>query len=116
MKKTLLIGAGLFLLPVALLAFTRQDEWSGSPVLGKSRGLYVRGEASLAAGTKTVTLPSWFEELSAAGNRTVQLTCKGGHAPLYAGAVENGQFTVSTTTGGSQTQAFYWEVKADMKN
>lgn len=50
-------------------------------------------------GTATVSLPAWTQAL--AGDFRYQLTCVGGHAPVYVSSpVEENAFTVAGGTGG----------------
>jgi hypothetical protein len=105
------------MLPLGLFAITQDDaNFGGKTLLGNTPGLYARGEATLVGGTATITLPAWFEKEAAAGGRTVQLTCKDGWSQLWSSAVQNGSLTVNTNSSGIQSQAFYWEVKANQKN
>ena len=80
---------------------------------GPEIGVYYRGEAQLDKGEAVVTLPAYFEALTEAIGRTVQLTPVGGWSPLYVvSGVLAGRFIVRAAAGGDPSQRFYWEVKA----
>jgi hypothetical protein len=84
-------------------------------VEGPELAVYYRGEAALAEGTATVTLPAYFEALTRGEGRTVLLTPirgKGKVSALAASRVSKGRFTVTAIDGRNPAQAFYWEVKA----
>ena len=84
-----------------------------SSLEGPEVGVYYRGEAQLANGEASVTLPPYFEALTRKEQRTVQLTTLDGWSPLYVvGGVQGGRFIVRTAAGGNPAQRFYWEVKA----
>lgn len=84
---------------------------------GAEAGVYYRGKAKLSNGSAVVTLPEYFEALTRAEERTVQLTCENGWSPLYVdGAIAAGKFTVKTAPGGKNDQQFFWEVKAVRKD
>jgi hypothetical protein len=108
----LVAGLGL---PLASGTMSQDKDPDFDGVVAPTPTILVRGEGQLTTGSTEIVLPAWFESFAKSGGRTVQLTCKGGWSPLSAGAVENGKFTVSTTSSDSKTQAFYWEVKADQK-
>ncbi|MBO4204812.1 peptidoglycan-binding domain-containing protein [Micromonospora echinofusca] len=83
---------------------------------GPENGVYYRGEGQLVDGTATVTLPGYFEALTLAEGRTVQLT------PLFdddepvcalaASRVRDGAFRVRTVDGSPAGHAFCWQVTA----
>lgn len=59
-------------------------------------------------GQLTVTLPEYFEGLTAADHRSVMLTAGSPNANLWASPVEDGRFVVHGAPGA----LFYWLVKA----
>jgi hypothetical protein len=83
---------------------------------GPEAAVFYRGESCLRNGAATVDLPDYFEALTCAHQRTVQIT------PLYEGdepvsalastTVHDGRFRVRMITPGNPEQRFYWEVKA----
>jgi hypothetical protein len=81
---------------------------------GPEHAVYYRGEAKLVEGEATVELPDYFEALTCAEGRTVQLTPildgDGPIALLAASRVVDGRFRVRAAS--ASVQAFYWEVKA----
>ena len=84
---------------------------------GPEAAVYYRGEAKLDGGSCTIRLPDYFEALTRAGSRTVQITPKfvAGGAPnsgLAATEIRDGQFDVHVISGDNPRQPFYWEVKA----
>ncbi|MER5355046.1 hypothetical protein ABT093_32585 [Kitasatospora sp. NPDC002551] len=84
---------------------------------GPENGVYQRGEGRLADGRAVVELPDYFEALTLAEGRTVQLTpvFEDDDEPLCALAasrVRDGRFTVRTVDGSKASHAFCWEVKA----
>ncbi|MFE7560277.1 hypothetical protein [Kitasatospora sp. NPDC057500] len=84
---------------------------------GPENGVYQRGEGRLADGRAVVELPEYFEALTLAEGRTVQLTpvFEDDDEPLCALAasrVRDGRFTVRTVDGSPASHAFHWEVKA----
>ena len=83
---------------------------------GPEHAVYYRGEATTKKGVATVTLPLYFEALTEAKGRTVQLTVKADgdrfSIQVAAGSVEGGQFKVYST---DPTVTVYWEVKAIRK-
>lgn len=82
---------------------------------GPEAGVYYRGEAETLEGRTEITLPDYFEALTIAEGRTVQLTAivEEGETPsfaiLAAGRVSGGRFTAYSSIA---TQKFCWEVKA----
>jgi hypothetical protein len=83
---------------------------------GPEAAVYYRGEARLHHGTAAVRLPDFFEALTRAEGRTIQLTAKfSGDEPisaLAASAVEGGAFRVRAVDGLNPRQAFFWTVTA----
>ena len=83
---------------------------------GPEVAVFYRGEARLAKGKATITLPDYFEALTRKENRTVLLTPKfkagDSIATLAASDITKGKFTVHSAEGGNATQEFFWEVKA----
>ncbi|SNS24623.1 hypothetical protein SAMN04488107_1872 [Geodermatophilus saharensis] len=83
---------------------------------GPEHAVLYRGQGRLERGTTTVTLPDYFESLTAEHGRTVQLTplCHDDQpiSALAASQVRNGSFTVRGVDSANPSQAFYWEVKA----
>jgi len=83
---------------------------------GPEAAVYYRGTAQLEHGRAEIRLPEYFEALTQAEGRTVQLTNVNGfdrlavHAP-DGRAIVDGRFTVVSDRGDS-SQTFYWEVKA----
>jgi hypothetical protein len=84
------------------------------PLSGFENSIYLKGESALSGGTATIALPSGFEAFTNPTGRTVQITCINGFSPLSVSRVSNGRFTVSTNGQGNATQAFFWEIKADI--
>lgn len=92
-----------------------------SAIEGPEAAVYYRGEAKLDRGIATVSLPPYFEALTRAENRTVNLTAKFERAnellcPVAASDVKGGQFSIQAY--GAQDTAVcnhkvYWEVKAE---
>ncbi len=83
---------------------------------GPEAAVYYRGDASLVDGRATVRLPGYFEALTRAEGRTVQLTPRFEgdeevHA-LAASAVRDGTFQVRTVDGAPAAHGFYWQVTA----
>lgn len=63
-----------------------------------------------SSGTATVTLPSYFEALTKAANRNVQLTPTAACASVpWASAITSGKFTITAPPGVK----FHWLVKAE---
>jgi|GEM_PF-6000892 len=79
---------------------------------GPELAVFYRGEAQLNGGVAEIALPEYFEALTRKENRTVQLTCKNGWAPIFYEDIINGKFKVKTTDQGNPSQEFSWEVKA----
>jgi hypothetical protein len=87
---------------------------------GPEGAVFYRGTAHLEHGRAEVALPSYFESLTHAGERTVMLTNIGGFDRLAVerqrdGKVTNGRFIVISDNPNS-TQEFDWEVKAVRKD
>jgi hypothetical protein len=84
---------------------------------GPENGVYYRGEAETINGIAEIHLPDYFEALTAAEGRTVQLTAVyDGNFPfgqVAAGIVIEGRFLVRSS---QDSQRFYWEVKAIRKD
>ena len=79
-------------------------------------GVYYRGQARLVDGVAKIDLPDYFEALTKAENRTVQLTCINGWTNLYASEVKDGAFGVRCYGGDSDwSQEFHWMVMAERK-
>lgn len=83
---------------------------------GPESAVYYRGEGRLCDGVAVVELPGYFEALTRAEGRTVQLTpiWEGpGRAisMLAAAPVVEGRFTVHAADRQNPSQRFYWEVK-----
>jgi hypothetical protein len=82
---------------------------------GPEHGVYYRGEGQTGEdGLATITLPDYFEALTAKTGRTVQLTelfedDDTDMGKLAASRVKDGKFTVRSEY---VSQRFYWEVKA----
>jgi hypothetical protein len=84
---------------------------------GPEFGVYYRGEAKTdSRGLATIELPEYFEALTRADGRTVQLTpidededYSGDFPSLASSRVKGGTFTVRANRAGL---AFFWEVKA----
>ncbi len=85
-------------------------------VEGPEHAVYYRGEGRLVDGWAEVELPAYFEALTRAQGRTVQLTPRFGGdealSPLAASAVTGGRFRVRTVDGVQAGHGFYWEVRA----
>lgn len=83
---------------------------------GPENGVYYRGEGRLENGTATVELPAYFEALTRAEGRTVQLTPVFEDdepvSALAAGRVRDGAFRVRTVDGSPASHAFCWQVTA----
>lgn len=83
---------------------------------GPENGVYYRGEGRLDNGTATVELPAYFEALTRAEGRTVQLTPVFEDdepvSALAAGRVRDGAFRVRTVDGSPAAHAFHWQVTA----
>jgi hypothetical protein len=83
---------------------------------GPEAGVYYRGEGRLRDGRATVVLPSYFEALTRADQRSVLLTpiCDGDDpvSPLAATPVRDGRFGVRMIGTDNPCQRFFWEVKA----
>ena len=83
---------------------------------GPEGAVYYRGSAQLARGRAVVKLPAYFESLTRAAGRTVQLTNVDGFDPL-AIRTRNGRkvseaaFLV-VSSNPTSSQRFDWEVKA----
>jgi len=70
------------------------------------RNLYDGTVVLNAMGEAVVQLPEWFDALNA--EYRYQLTCIGGHAPVYVSReIENNQFTIA---GGPEGQKVCWQV------
>jgi hypothetical protein len=89
---------------------------SHASVEGPETAVYYRGDAELIGGTARVTLPDYFEALTRASGRTVQITAVCGTADpisvLAAGPVTDGGFDVRAADDRNPGQRFCWEVKA----
>jgi hypothetical protein len=87
-----------------------------SALEGPECAVFYRGEARLAKGRATITLPNYFEALTLKENRSVLLTPKfkpgASVATLAASEITNGKFTVHSAGRGNTAQEFFWEVKA----
>ncbi|MET8908846.1 hypothetical protein [Micromonospora sp. NPDC004551] len=83
---------------------------------GPENGVYYRGEGRLENGRATVELPAYFEALTRAEGRTVQLTPVFEDdepvSALAAGRVRDGAFRVRTVDGSPASHAFCWQVTA----
>ena len=83
---------------------------------GPETAVFYRGHAQLSDGQATIVLPAYFEALTRKENRTVLLTPKFTAAErismLAASEIQDGKFTVRSTTNANPSQDFYWEVKA----
>ncbi|WP_433280681.1 hypothetical protein [Micromonospora sp. CA-244673] len=83
---------------------------------GPENGVYYRGEGRLENGAATVELPAYFEALTRAEGRTVQLTPVFEDdepvSALAAGRVRDGAFRVRTIDGSPASHAFCWQVTA----
>ncbi len=70
------------------------------------RNIYDGVVAPNTDGSATVTLPDWFDSLN--GSFRYQLTCIGGHAPVYvASEIQDNQFTIA---GGRAGLKVSWQV------
>ena len=83
---------------------------------GPEAGVFYRGEGRLEEGRATIELPSYFEALCRADDRTVLVTPKvtwdhNDVGVLGATPVSEGKFTVIAGSGTDPNQEFYWEVK-----
>lgn len=83
---------------------------------GPEGAVYYRGSARLTKGRAVVELPAYFESLTRAEGRTIQLTNVDGFDPLAirtrdGAKVVDGAFVVTSSHRGS-SQRFDWEVKA----
>jgi hypothetical protein len=80
-------------------------------VEGPEVAVFYRGEAQLTNGKVKLKLPDYFEALTKAKGRTVQLTAKGTEPFLLSYTdIVNGEFTVYGTKSEGE---FSWEVKAN---
>jgi hypothetical protein len=83
---------------------------------GPEAAVFYRGEAQLTDGAAVIELPLYFEALTRADQRTVQLTpiVDDGDTASALGAtrVRDGHFRVRMITPGNPAQRFWWEVKA----
>lgn len=95
---------------------TQRRQLIHAAIEGPENGVYYRGEGRLTDGAATIELPAYFEALTRAEDRTVQLTPVFEDdepvSPLAAGRVRDGRFRVRTADGSPASHAFYWEVKA----
>lgn len=85
-------------------------------VEGPEHTVTYRGRARLAAGRARVALPAYFEALTRAEGRTVQVTPvldeAGTAAALGASVVRDGAFTVAVLGEGPRAGEFCWQVTA----
>ena len=86
---------------------------------GPEIAVFYRGEGVTVEGRAEIMLPDYFEALTLAERRTVQITAQVDDAnPIFggqlaAGRVANGKFMVYSTEASA---IFYWEVKAVRKD
>jgi hypothetical protein len=83
---------------------------------GPENGVYYRGEAELVDGRAIVELPAYFEALTQADGRTVQLTQvdDGGDLGLFAASpVVDGKFSIRSNVSAAIVS---WEVKAERRD
>ena len=83
---------------------------------GPENGVYYRGEAELVDGRAIVELPDYFEALTQADGRTVQLTQvdDGGELGLFAASrVVDGKFSIRSNVSAAIVS---WEVKAERRD
>jgi hypothetical protein len=83
---------------------------------GPESGVYYRGEAELVDGRAIVELPDYFEALTQADGRTVQLTQvdDGGELGLFAASpVVDGKFSIRSNVSAAVVS---WEVKAERRD
>ena len=83
---------------------------------GPENGVYYRGEAELVDGRAIVELPAYFEALTQADGRTVQLTQvdDGGDLGLFAASpVVDGKFSIRSNVSAALVS---WEVKAERRD
>lgn len=85
-------------------------------VEGPEQAVTYRGRATLRDGCAEVRLPAYFEALTRAEDRTVQVTPvlseEGTCSSLGASAVRDGRFIVRALDGGSFGGEFCWQVTA----
>jgi len=80
---------------------------------GPEYSVFYRGTGHLCDGEAEVELPHYFESLTKAEGRTVQLTAVGSWSPLVVKAAPSkGTFWVCTTGDGQDDQSFDWRVDA----
>jgi hypothetical protein len=83
---------------------------------GPEAAVFYRGEGRLLDGTAEVCLPQYFEALTRAEGRTVQLTpvadAEEAVSVLAATRIADGRFTVRAADDRNPSQAFCWEVTA----
>lgn len=118
MNKKIAIFASLGLLAVSMSALAGRPQDPSAlrmyALHGRDKAVYFKGQSALVNGQAVITLPECFEKVATADGRTVQLTCKGGWSPLWAGPVAGGTFSVGTTQGGNPSQEFWWQVTASV--
>jgi len=83
---------------------------------GPEVAVFYRGTGELSHGRAVISLPSYFDSLTCAEGRTVQLTNIGGFDRIavqdsQAGIFDHNAFTVISDNPNS-SQKFHWEVKA----
>jgi hypothetical protein len=92
-----------------------ENEWlTHSSLEGPEIAVFYRGEGVTVDGKETITLPDYFEALTAEEGRTVMLTQimeaeDEEFSMLMASRVADGRFVVRSA---APTTKFYWEVKA----
>ena len=90
---------------------------------GPESGVYYRGEAELVGGRAIVELPAYFEALTRADGRTVQLTqvfkADPGDRPIFSqlasSPVTDGKLTIYASERGASIFVS-WEVKAERRD
>lgn len=83
---------------------------------GPEVAVFYRGTAQLTHGRAVISLPAYFDSLTRADRRTIQLTNVGGFdriavAESAGGEFDHNSFTVLSDNPAS-SQKFHWEVKA----